>query len=271
MPASHWPDRIDAPAAWQRVDFASDVHLHAQDRATADAWLQYLTGAAFDALFILGDLFEVWVGDDVLDADPTQDPEIAFLGEMAAALQRLTQQRPVFLLHGNRDFLLGTGFAERTGVQLLQDPAVLAWGKRRYLLSHGDAWCVADQDYQRFRAQVRDPAWQRRFLSLPLAERRAQARALRARSSAQQAARRAAGLAWADVDSDCARQALAAAQAQTLIHGHTHHPAVHPLPAGGQRIVLSDWDASARPPRLQVLRLYRDGHWCLAHAGAPSG
>lgn len=254
-------DRIDAPPAWRRVDCASDVHLHAQDPATAAAWHAYLAAAPFDALCILGDLFEVWIGDDALAADPAADPEIAFQQQAVAALAALTRRRPVYVMHGNRDFLLGAGFAAATGVRLLADPAVLALGQRRWLLSHGDAWCLADRDYQAFRAQVRRTDWQSAFLAQPLAERLAQARALRQRSQTHQAAQREAGLAPADVDPRTAAEAVAAIGAEGLIHGHTHRPGMHPLAGGARRLVLSDWDAGAAPPRLQVLSLDGDGGW----------
>lgn len=254
-------DHIDAPPSWQRVDCVSDIHLHAQDPETAAAWHVYLAAAPFDALCILGDLFEVWVGDDALTADPAADPEIAFMQRAVAALATLARRRPVYLMHGNRDFLLGDGFAAASGVRLLADPAVLAFGAHRWLLSHGDAWCVADRDYQAFRAQVRGAAWQTAFLAQPLADRLAQARALRQRSQQHQMAQRQAGVAPADVDTDLAAQAVAAVGATGLIHGHTHRPGLHRLGVTAHRLVLSDWDAAAQPPRLQVLSLDRHGGW----------
>ncbi|MCX7693984.1 UDP-2,3-diacylglucosamine diphosphatase [Tepidimonas taiwanensis] len=262
---------VNAPATWQRVDCVSDVHLHAQDAATAAAWHAYLDAAPFDALFILGDLFEVWVGDDVLDADPALDPEIAFVQAAVGVLAGLARRRPVFVMHGNRDFLLGAGFAARTGVRLLADPARLTLGRRRWLLSHGDAWCTADHDYQAFRSQVRGAAWQAAFLAQPLSERLAQARALRARSQQHQAAQRQAGVEPVDVDGPTAAAALRAADADALIHGHTHRPGHDTLPGGAMRVVLSDWDARATPPRLQVVSLHPDGHWAVhPMAAAPT-
>lgn len=265
-----WLDRIDAAPAWQRVDCVSDIHLHVQDPATAAAWYAYLSAAPFDALCILGDLFEIWVGDDVLGADPTIDPEIAFIQRAVQALAELARRRPVYLMHGNRDFLLGRGFALASGVRLLADPAVLAFQAHRWLLSHGDAWCLADQDYQAFRAQVRAEDWQTAFLAQPLADRLVQARALRQRSQQHQMAQRLAGVAAADVDANTAARAVAAADATGLIHGHTHRPGIHPLGNAAHRLVLSDWDADAQPPRLQVLSLNRHGGWQVCPLPCPT-
>lgn len=254
-------DRIDAAPTWRRVDCASDVHLNAQDPATAAAWHAYLSAAPFDALCILGDLFEFWIGDDVLAADPALDAEIAFMQQVAAALARLTRRRPVYVMHGNRDFLLGADFAAASGVQLLADPTLLAFGQKHWLLSHGDAWCLADHEYQAFRAQVRQMRWQSAFLAQSLVDRLAQVRALRQRSQAHQALLRAAGIEPVDVDNEAAARALSAAGAACLIHGHTHRAGVYRLPGGAQRLVLSDWAADASPPRLQVLSLERDGRY----------
>jgi UDP-2,3-diacylglucosamine hydrolase len=158
-------------------------------------------------------------------------------------------------MHGNRDFLLGEDFAKDCGLTLMADPMVLSFDAQRYLLSHGDALCLGDVDYQQFRQQVRSEAWRNAFLAKPLTERQAIAHSLRALSET----RKASGTTYADVDTPMALQWLEAAQASTLIHGHTHRPAEHVL---GQRndktllrVVLSDWDADASPPRLEVLRL----------------
>lgn len=251
------PDRLEplhAPASWRAVDFISDVHLHAGEPQTAQAWRAYLQGQSpSDALFILGDLFEVWVGDDELD-----DPR-SFARGCADALQRFAQTTPTFFLCGNRDFLLGSAALEACGMQGLADPTVLAFQGRRWLLSHGDALCLDDTDYQAFRQQVRSATWQRDFLSRPLAERTAQAREMRERSEARKRGMAHAPDTWADVDADAARAWLEAADATTLIHGHTHRPQDHNLGQGRTRVVLSDWDATATPPRLEVLRLSETG------------
>ena len=197
-----------------------------------------------DALFILGDLFEAWVGDD-----GAREP--GFEAECAGVLQSAAQRLPVFFLAGNRDFLVGEGLARQTGLVLLSDPTVFGFGERRWLLSHGDALCIADTAYMAFRAQVRAAAWQREFLALPLERRRAIARGMRTESEDRKHTDRE----YADVDTDTALAWLRAADADTLVHGHTHRPAEHRLDARHRRIVLSDWDAQAVPPRLEALRI----------------
>ncbi|WP_137896739.1 UDP-2,3-diacylglucosamine diphosphatase [Ramlibacter sp. 2FC] len=238
------PAELSAPAGWRTVDFISDLHLQASEPATFAAWRRYLAETPADALFILGDLFEVWVGDDA--ATPG-----SFEALGGDCLREASARCTLFFLHGNRDFLLGPAFAAQCRMRLLEDPTVLAFAGQRWLLSHGDALCLDDLDYQRFRAEVRSPNWQQDFLARPLAERQALARQMRARSEA----RKRSDATYADVDAALARQWLQAANATTLIHGHTHRPADHPLGEGLRRIVLSDWDAGAQPPRAQVLRL----------------
>lgn len=251
------PD-LHADPRWRQVDFISDLHLHAGDRATADLWRDYLAQTAADAVFILGDLFEAWPGDDVADAP-------GFAQTCAFALRVATQRQPVYFMHGNRDFLVGQRLAAYTGLQLIADPTVLVFGSLRILLSHGDALCLADTDYLRFREKVRAPGWAEAFLARPLAEREGIARQLRAESEARQAS----APRMVDVDATEALRWLAQAQAQVLVHGHTHRPADHPL-GEGQRRVLSDWDAGARPPRAEVMRLDARGRFQrlpLPHAG----
>jgi UDP-2,3-diacylglucosamine hydrolase len=207
-----------------------------------------MAGLQADALFILGDLFEAWVGDDAA--------QIAGFEQQCADVLRQTAQRlPVFFLAGNRDFLVGDGLAQATGLTILPDPTVLAFGTKRWLLSHGDALCLADTEYLAFRAQVRQAAWQQAFLAQPLAARQQVARGMRAES--EQLKR--TGRDYADVDTTAALQWLQAAGAQVLVHGHTHKPAEHALDPTHRRIVLSDWDAAAVPPRLEALRLHADG------------
>ena len=234
-----------APATWRTVDLLSDLHLQADEPATFDAWRGYLQTTPADALFILGDLFEVWIGDDAA-ALPGFEAQCVELLRAAAA------RRPVFFMHGNRDFLVGPAFAAQCGLTLLDDPTVLVLHGQRWLLSHGDLLCLDDTDYLKFRAQVRNPAWQQAFLARPLEERRALARSMRTQSEARKAT---PGMVWADVDTEAARDWLRRADARTLVHGHTHKPAEHALGDGLRRIVLSDWDAAAHPPRAQVLCL----------------
>ncbi len=241
---------LQAPASWRTLDFISDLHLQVDQRATFEAWQVWMQTTPADALFILGDLFEVWVGDDA--ASPG-----SFEAECIAVLRAAAQTRAIFVMHGNRDFLLGTGFTEQAQVTLLADPTVLIFAGQRWLLSHGDAWCLADVDYQAFRLQVRSAGWQHNFLSQPLDKRRAIAQDLRNQSEQRKGSQTVAD--WADVDTATARQALQHAGARTLIHGHTHRPADHDLGDNLHRVVLSDWDASALPPRLQALRLTAQG------------
>lgn len=248
---------IAAAPHWRCVDFISDLHLQTGTPATFFAWRDYIAHTPADALFILGDLFEVWVGDDIVG--DTQDPQADFVRQCQSILHASAQRLALYFLHGNRDFLLGASFARGSGMTLLHDPCVLDFDGQRWLLSHGDALCIGDADYQQFRQQVRSSAWQRDFLAKPLSARQAIARGLRAQSEA----RKTSGASYADVDATLAQQWLNAVQAATLIHGHTHKPDCHRLNPGQtpvlQRLVLSDWDANAQPPRLQVLRL-RAGH-----------
>jgi UDP-2,3-diacylglucosamine hydrolase len=239
-----------APAAWRTVDLLSDLHLQAQDSATFEAWRGYMQTTPADAIFILGDLFEVWIGDDAAELP-------GFEAQCADVLRQAGARRPIFFMHGNRDFLVGSAFAARCGLTLMDDPTVLVLHGERWLLSHGDLLCLEDADYLRYRAQVRTPEWQRAVLARPLDERRTLARSMRAQSEERKTT---PDMVWADVDAGAARTWLQHADARTLVHGHTHKPADHALGNGLQRIVLSDWDATAHPPRAQVL--------CLTPAGA---
>lgn len=241
---------LHAPSHWQRIDFISDLHLQASEPQTFEAWRQYLDQTSADAVFILGDLFEVWVGDDVL----TQTS--SFEAECGRVLHHASLRLPLYLMHGNRDFLMGDALMRTCGATLLPDPTVLQFGPARWLLSHGDALCLGDTDYQVFRSQVRSPEWQRTFLSQPLATRQDIARSLRSQSDA----RKQLGTEYADVDTPAALQWLAAGNASHLLHGHTHKPGFHTLDAAHDRTVLSDWDLGATPPRAEVLRLSRRPH-----------
>ena len=251
---------VQAPLHWQRVDFISDLHLDANEPATFDAWAQHMAHTPADALFILGDLFEVWVGDD------TQDP---FALHCMAVLKATAQRMPVYFMCGNRDFLVGPALLKATGMHALSDPTVLhidaelgltaGTQPTRILLSHGDALCLDDHDYLAFRAQVRQHDWQTAFLAKPLVERQAYARSVRNTSEARKQSHTHnpdfAG--YADVDSQAAIEWLRATDAKVLLHGHTHKPAMHDLGQGLSRWVLSDWHADSKPPRLEVLSWQR--------------
>ena len=237
-----------AAPTWRTIDFISDLHLQAAQAATFDVWQQYMQNTPADAVVILGDLFEVWVGDDALLSG-------SFESQCADVISQTAARIPVFFMHGNRDFLVGSALMNRCNARLLDDPTVLMFDDQRWLLSHGDALCIDDLPYMQFRAQVRSPEWQQAFLVKPLAERQAIARGLRQQSEAK----KQMAAVYADVDPDATRQWLLAAQAPTLIHGHTHQPATHDLGDGMRRVVLSDWDADAEPARAEVLRLTAGG------------
>jgi UDP-2,3-diacylglucosamine hydrolase len=172
---------------------------------------------------------------------------------------------PVYFMAGNRDFLAGPGLMASSGMTSLPDPSSINLGGQRLLLSHGDALCLADTAYQAFRQQVRGAAWQQSFLARPLAERQALAKAMREQSAKRQQDPSVREL--GDADDDLALRWLRQADASVLIHGHTHRPADHALDSAHWRVVLSDWDAQAQPPRAELLWLHRDG-W-LRQALAP--
>jgi UDP-2,3-diacylglucosamine hydrolase len=241
---------VNADDRWTAIDFVSDLHLSESLPRTLAAFEAYLMATPAQAVLVLGDLFEVWVGDDV----ETGSFETRVLDLLAKASCRLS----IGFMVGNRDFLLGIETLRRAGLFALADPTVLQAFGRRALLTHGDRLCLADHEYQAFREQVRSPAWQSEFLARPLAERRAIARDLRERSRRRAAERSGAraGDEWVDVDTASAVRWMHEAGARTLVHGHTHQPGTEPLAPGYVRHVLSDWDLDedARRPRAEVLR-----------------
>jgi UDP-2,3-diacylglucosamine hydrolase len=256
---------LDAPHGWRAIDFISDLHLAADTPRTFAAWSEYLLATDADAVFILGDLFEVWIGDDARH----DDFEARCAGVLARAARRL---RCVAFMAGNRDFLVGQALLGEAGVALLADPTLLAAFGQRVLLTHGDALCLADTAYQQWRRQVRDPRWQQAALARPLAERRQTARQLRDGSTAHQ--RQAAeGLGSADIDLPETLRWLHAAAATVLVHGHTHRPATAELAPGIVRHVLSDWDLDHDPARrrAEVLRLTADGFARIAPRSGTGG
>lgn len=214
--------------------FISDLHLDPTTPEIGQQFLSFLSdaGRAAQALYILGDLFEVWIGDD--DDDP-------YNAAIVAAIRDYSESVPTFFMRGNRDFLVGDKFASRTGVTVLEDPVVVSLYGQPVLLSHGDQYCTDDTAYQAFRAQSRDPVWQQQVLSLPLAERRALAESLRQQSQVAMAGKEADIM---DVNGNAVNQALVTANVATMLHGHTHRPAVHRFVHNGAtrtRIVLGDW------------------------------
>jgi UDP-2,3-diacylglucosamine hydrolase len=243
---------IHAAPHWRGIELLSDLHLGEQAPATAHALAEHLAASDADLIVLLGDLFEVWIGDEQLDAPA--DP----VSPMAQALQALAEaarRRPVAMLTGNRDFLLGPEAARRLGWTVLPDRCVLQAFGHRQVLVHGDAECLDDRDYQRFRAQVRTPGWREAFLARPLAERMAVARSMRDGSEQRKREQGLAG--YADLDRAEMLSLLAAAGADRLIHGHTHRPGDERLGPGLSRHVLSDWDLDGQhgPARAEVLRL----------------
>lgn len=212
--------------------FISDLHIDATRPHVLTGLQRVLATLSddVDAVYILGDLVEVWVGDD--DDGPTAVAIRETLG-------RAAKRRAVYVMHGNRDFLFGAKFAADTGVTLLEDPAVIEVDGERVLIAHGDAYCTRDIAYQKAREQLRSAAWQAGVLAMSLTDRRALAAGLRARSIAANE-NKAANI--MDVTPRAIEQAMDAADVQLLVHGHTHRPGIHSLTRGRRRIVLGDWD-----------------------------
>ena len=241
------PVPFEAPAHWRAIDFISDLHLSEAMPVTFGAFEAHLARTDADAVFILGDLFELWVGDDARD-----EP---FAQRCVRAMAAAARQRTVAIMGGNRDFLMGPALLADCGAQALPDPTRLVAFGRTVLLSHGDALCLADRAYQSFRRQIRSPEWLGRFLARPLAERLALAREIR---QASETRRQFDGEGSADVDVDAAITLLRAAGTDTLVHGHTHRPGTDAWPGGFVRHVLTDWDLD-QGSRAEVLRLTAEG------------
>jgi UDP-2,3-diacylglucosamine hydrolase len=217
--------------------FISDLHLDPGAPAIARQFLAFLEGEArsAEALYVLGDLFEAWLGDD--DPDPAAR-------DIVAALRRLTDSGvPCFVMHGNRDFLIGRRFCAETGARLIEDGTIVERGGEHLLLMHGDVLCTDDRNYQRLRCIVRNPVVQWILRRLSLARRRALAARMREGSRMHIGA---AAPEIMDVNAQAVAEAFRASGVRTLIHGHTHRPAVHELTVDGKpvrRIVLGDWHA----------------------------
>ncbi|MGH8250816.1 MAG: UDP-2,3-diacylglucosamine diphosphatase [Steroidobacteraceae bacterium] len=219
--------------------FASDLHLDPTKPEIAARFLHFLAGPVQDAraLYLLGDLFEAWIGDD--DPEPAHRAVIAALASLAAGGML------VYVMRGNRDFLIGERFCRDSGAILLDDPAIVTIEGERALLSHGDGLCVDDGAYQRLRALVQDPGLRRGFARLPLASRHRLAAEARAGSREHLAV---AADYITDVNQSAVESLLRDAGVSLLIHGHTHRPAIHEFPLGSAaatRIVLGDWHATA--------------------------
>ncbi len=210
--------------------FISDVHLDGARPQAGERFVALLEarGAGIDALYLLGDLVEYWLGDD-------QPP--GPLAGAFASIARVAREAPAYFMHGNRDFLVGEDFARRHGLTLLPDPTLVDLYGTPTLLMHGDTLCTDDVDYQAFRRQVRDPAWQADFLARPLDEREAIARRVRESSREAMAGKTETLM---DVNAQAVARAFDEHGATRLIHGHTHRPAIH-REGNRERIVLGDW------------------------------
>lgn len=246
--------RSSQSGAGVRALFIADLHLDPARAQITELFLRFLRdeAASVPALFILGDLFEAWIGDD-------DDAELA--QAVAAALKAVAATGTrISFIRGNRDFLVGTQYADRAGFEILPDPCVVILGGEPVLLLHGDLLCQDDVEYQAVRRQVRDPAWQQALLARSLVERRAFAQAARASSTAHQQG--LASLAITDASATTVEDYFRRYGVQRMIHGHTHRPAIHDLVVDGvarQRIVLGDWYEQG-----SVLRFFEDGRFELA-------
>ncbi|ADJ63374.1 UDP-2,3-diacylglucosamine diphosphatase [Herbaspirillum seropedicae] len=234
--------------------FVSDLHLQASLPRTTAAFLAFLQSHAAQTqqLYLLGDIFEYWAGDDDLATPYNQ-----FIADALKALQ--AQGVQLYWMAGNRDFLVGQAFADAAGLTLLQDPHVITAAGRRLTLAHGDAQCTDDHAYMAFRAQVRQPAYQQQFLAMPLAQRKAIIEGIRKNS---QDANQSKEMAIMDVNAGAIDTLFAQTGTDTLIHGHTHRPALHRLgegPAGKLRYVLPDWEYDVETPRGGWISLTADG------------
>ncbi|ABM60903.1 UDP-2,3-diacylglucosamine diphosphatase [Halorhodospira halophila] len=227
----------------------ADLHLDRSRPAATQTFLRFLEEEApqAEAVYILGDLFEAWIGDDSVAAD---DPTLL-------ALRAAATTTSIHVMHGNRDFLLGADFATASGVNLLPDPSVVTIHGERVLMMHGDSLCTGDAEYMQFRAMVRDPAWQRQFLALPIEERLDQARQARGASTKRN---QQLDEAIMDVTPEAVDTAMRDHGVRWLIHGHTHRPGIHDVKTAsgtGKRFVVGDWFDQG-----SVLRCHSD-RWTL--------
>ncbi|MFV8835321.1 UDP-2,3-diacylglucosamine diphosphatase [Aquisalimonas sp.] len=233
--------------------FIADLHLDERRPQIVQLFMQFLqqTAGRTDALYILGDLFEAWIGDDAVPAD---HPVIQALAAFSAT------GTPLYVMRGNRDFLLGDRFAEATGATMLDDPTIVRLGDEPVLLMHGDLLCTDDHEYQQFRAMVNDPAWQAQFLARSVDERIALAKEARDESASRNSMLADTSDSIMDVNGDTVTATMREHGVHRLIHGHTHRPDRHRFELDGrpaERIVLGDWFEQG-----SVLR-YRDGDYDL--------
>jgi UDP-2,3-diacylglucosamine hydrolase len=235
---------------------ASDLHLGPATPATSEAFLAFLQAAEEEAAALLlpGDIFDAWIGDDVIRAAPP------WLATALTALRATAGRIPVWLGRGNRDFLIGEELAAAVGARLLPEPALLQTDYGDILLTHGDEFCTDDAAYQQFRQMVRNPQWQAEFLAKTIPERLAMAQQARGES---QMANQAKSMEIMDVNAGAVEQAFRDHGVTLMVHGHTHRPARHVLEVDGakrERWVLPDWDCDhVSPPRGGWLVIDRDG------------
>ncbi len=216
-----------------RAVFVSDIHLSESTPAISSLFFRFLEEIDATALYVLGDLFDAWPGDDDLE-----DP---FVVRAVSAMKKASLRMKLHVMHGNRDFLMGKGFLEACGALSVPDPFCCEINGIQLLLAHGDALCTADLEYQAFRRQVRDPAWQASFLARPLAERKEVARGLRQQSEMKKLKKSDAIM---DVDESAVAEAFRTHGYVTMIHGHTHRPGKHRHQVDSRRCerwVLGDW------------------------------
>lgn len=234
--------------------FVSDIHLQASMPRTAAAFLDFLHRRATKAqcLYLLGDVFEYWAGDDDI-ASP-------FNQQIVQALRKVSEAGvALFWIPGNRDFLAGEKFAAASGASLLQEPYAALVAGRRIVLAHGDAQCTDDHAYMAFRAQVRQPEWQQSFLAMPLEKRKEIIAGLRDDSREAQKTKPCNIM---DVNRAAILSLFDASGADTMIHGHTHRPGYHAYEEGQKhylRYVLPDWDCDTQPPRGGWIAITTDG------------
>ncbi|MEO6897388.1 MAG: UDP-2,3-diacylglucosamine diphosphatase [Caldimonas sp.] len=260
QPSAAGPPIFEAPPHWRAIDLMSDLHLAEGTPRAFAAWAAHLRHTDADAVFILGDLFEIWVGDDVA--------ERGFEARCVEILREAAARVKIAFMPGNRDFLVGDAMLQSAGVERLADPTLVEAFSARVLLSHGDALCVDDVAYQRYRAVVHRPLVQNVFAALPLAMRRSIGAAVRRRSGRRMP--RAEGT-FVDVDGPSALAWLRQVQAPTLVHGHTHAPASHSLAPGFVRHVLSDWELDgSSAPRAEVIRWSAAGFERIAPRTGPA-
>ena len=244
------PQLLPAPVAL----FISDIHLQADAPRTAQAFFDFLErhGRHVQQLYLLGDLFEYWAGDD--------DVGSSFNTSVVTALRKLSNAGvEVFWMTGNRDFLIGAGFADAAGLTVLPDPSVVTIAGRSMVLTHGDAQCTDDTDYQTFRREVRSAKWQSDFQATPLAQRLALIAKMREGS---RAAQRVKVEAIMDVNPEAIAALYAQSGTSLMIHGHTHRPAIHSTVRDGTtyvRHVLTDWDCEKETTRGGGLVIDTDG------------